>query len=223
MGINKKNKTIADWIAIGENILTADNEAIANIETWQLVPAMRAEIEAKYSAFADSTTKADTSGTAYTESVKRKRRLAKEGKKATAKLAVYIENAFLDEARRINHRLLLDIAYPNDDEVLSQHLVSICSALGAHDQTTYPLPADFVDPVYAVKDEFCRALIDVRDFFEDRCTATQERNRKLAEFRILLKPIRMWLYRMLPQGRYDTRLIGYGFTPYNRRRKRRAK
>jgi len=178
---------------------------------------MRARIDVKHEAFQKASTTANISGTAFDNRVKEKRQLVKNGREATTKLAVYIENAFLDNAAKINHRLLLDLKYPTDDQELGGYLRNVCSTIDNHDNATYPLPAAFTDPIYTVRAEFDRALRDVTDFFEDRRTAIQTRNKAMAEFKALLKPIRMWLWQMLPQGRRDTRLIGYGFTPYGTR------
>jgi len=220
MAIGVKYKTVADWLEIGCLILDADDEAIAEGYPWKLVDAMRAKLEDKYTAFKEAATKAECSGSAYDTSIKEKRRLAKEGRDATTTLAVYIENAFLDKAASINHLLLLDLKFPTDDEDLKEHLKSVCSAIDKLDPVAYPLPAMFTDPVFAIRDDFERALPQVTDYFEDRRTAIQDRNIAMNDFKALLKPIRMWLWKMLPQGRRDTRLIGYGFTPYGTHHKK---
>lgn len=221
MTVKSKYKSIPEWIAIGENTLRADDEAIDEGNPWQLLPAIRAKLESKFAVFSEAATKADLSGRNYTKRVKEKRRLSKMGREAIMKLKVYIENAFLDDAKWLNHNLLLDKSYPTDDQEIGGHLASVCSAINSHDDAAYPLPASFTDPIYDIREKFRQALLDVTDYLEDRRTAVQERNKALLEFKKVLAPIRKWLYQMLPEGRYDTRLLGYGFNPYKRKRKRK--
>ena len=199
---------------IGDLIILADDRAIADGLEWKLVDAMRAELDVKYEAFRTAVLAANSGGIAYNQRVKQKKQFAKDAKKATRKLNIYIENAFFADAKDIVHRLLLDQKFPIDDEKLALYLSSVRTALTNHDNATYPLPASFTGPVYTACDDFGKAHIDVNDFYEDRRTAIQTRKHALAEFKTLLGPIRMWLWNMLPDGRSDTRLIDYGFTPY---------
>jgi len=178
-------------VHVGDLIILADDRANADGVEWKLVDAMRARLDIKLEAFSKAATATYGSGTAYDQRVKEKKQLAKEARKAIGMLNVYIENAFFADAANINHMLLLDQKFPTDSEEISHYLTTVCAALDNHDNATYPLPVSFTDPIYVVRDDFAKALIDVNDFYEDRRTAFQTRNLAFAEFKKLLHPIRM--------------------------------
>ena len=211
---SKPKKSLAEYIHQGDLIQLADDAALAVPEIWALVPAIRTRLDDRLATLHERTTTAETIAPAYDLKVEEKDGYDVDAEETCGKLAVYIENAFPDDAEQINHTLLLDKEYPSDDEEAKQYLISVLDALSNHDNVTYPLPATFTDPLTTAANNFITALAEVVDLFEDRRTAIQDRDIALEQFIEVLSPIRKWLWKMLPEGRYDTRLIDYGFTPY---------
>ncbi len=211
---SKPTKSLSEYIHQGDIIIIADDKAIANGDLWQIVPIMRTRHDARLATLTAKTTDADIVAPAYDLKVDEKDGYDMDAAETSSTLKVYIDNAYLENAEAINHDLLLDKAYPADDQDAKRYLNSVQEALVGHDHATYPLPAVLTDALKVATENFSRAVEDVVDLFEDRRTAIQDRNIALDEYIDVLTPIRRWLWKTLPQGRYDTRLIDYGFTPY---------
>jgi len=213
---NRPNKALAEYIHQGDLIVIADDNAIANGYLWALVAATRTRLDALLADLKTKATIADTVGPAYDLKVEEKDGFDLDAEKALSMLAVYIENAFPDDAAELNHILLLDKDYPADDEKAKQYLTSVQAALAVHDNVAYPIPPAYIAAIDTATTSFISALAEVTDLFENRRTAIQDRNIALTDFIQVLSPIRKWLWKTLPQGREDTRLIDYGFDPYNK-------
>jgi len=209
------NKSVQEYIFQGVNIQDADNAALAVPEIWALVPFIRTRLDDRLADLQNKSIIANTIVPAYADKVEEKDIFDADAEEALEKLAVYIENAFPDKAKILCRDLLLDKEYPQDDQHARDYLQSVLVALAAHDNATYPLPASFTDPITAATNGFIETLDALPDLFENRRTAIQDRNIALEQFIEILSPIRKWLWKMLPEGREDTRLIEYGFDPYN--------
>ncbi len=208
-------KSVQEYIYQGVNIQDADTAALAVPEIWALVLFIRTRLDDRLADLQNKSIIVNTIAPAYDDKVEEKDNYDADAEEALEKLAVYIENAFPDEAETLNHTLLIDKDYPADDEKAKQHLIQVQATLAAHDNVTWPLPVAYTDAITNATTGFIAALAEVSDLLEDRRTAIQDRDIALLDFIDVLAPIRKWLWKTLPQGRKDTRLIDYGFDPYS--------
>lgn len=208
------HKSLAEYIHQGDLIVIADDAALAVPELWAIVPVTRLILDTRLADFKTKATAAGTVAPAYDLKVEEKDAFDFDAEKAVSMLAVYIENAFPNDAKELNHTLLIDLDYPADDEKAKQYLIEVQATLAAHDNLTYPLPMAYSDAITTATTGFITTLAEVTDLLENRRTAIQDRDLALEIFIDVLSPIRKWLWKTLPQGRKDTRLMDYGFDPY---------
>ena len=129
-------------------------------------------------------------------------------------LAVYIENAYFFDFANIHKSLALDIKPPNDDAGFIEYIGEILNRINDFDTKKFALPENFLIILKDAKLDVVPIIHEIERLKKRKSSLVREREDALEAFREIIPPIRKWLWKMLPEGRKDTRLENYGFKSY---------
>ncbi|MFP4458624.1 MAG: hypothetical protein ACLFSQ_03425 [Candidatus Zixiibacteriota bacterium] len=210
------NKSIEKYIQQGSLILHADEKARKNGDNWTLVTTIRGVLHTRLGQLRTKTIKLEELNNDLAKKIDEKNKLLEKMRSDVKELAVYVENAFFFDDADIMAALLLDKKLPDDEKGFYRRIDNIMEKIKEHDNRKFPLPENILENLKN-KHQPLRLLIkDCDKLRKVRKMLVEQRSQSLDEFRQVLKPIRKWLWKMLPEGRSDKRLHDYGFKPYGK-------
>ena len=209
--------TVTDRIKQAYAMKIADDKAIANGDPWQLLSGVRAELDAIHTLMIGTESTVQTSIDDYHTIVDEKDKAEDNAGEAYEDLRGYIITKYpKDKSKKLLEKLNIDVPIEEDDDEAVARLFVVMNRWAQYDGTPDEIPADYKNAITSATTAFATLVMQVMALKTAMQSAYKERNKVFDNFVQLCKRIRRWLFRKMPDKRYDRRLLDYGFDPYEK-------
>ena len=209
------NKSVEKFIEQAEKMLKADAQARQDGSKHSLVSTMRGVLHTRVSQLKVKTTKLDEINEKLAELVIEKKVVLKKTRDALQNLQVYVENAYFFDAKENLAKLAMSEKAPLDELGLLEYTKDVMQGIKTA-VLPMPIPIEYSLPVGQSLKPLHQIVIEAERLRQEKAKAVEIRLKALDELRDVFPTIRKWLWKMLPNGREDKKLIDYGFKPYGK-------